>query len=265
MDPFSEKIRPWEPGPSGGSAAAGSLLDEYLASFVSHEKLERFDAALAQRTRHLAVVLEDVYQRQNASAALRSCDCFGIQDVHIIENALPFRINPDVARGGAQWLTLHHYDDPGANLQNLSNTPLCLNAVKARGYRIIAAAPPSEPNVVPLHECNISPKTAILFGNEQRGLSAAARELVDGYLTIPMHGLTRSFNLSVAVALCLYELTRKLRASGIPWRLSENERAVLRAEWVRLVLKKRLREHEATFLRLAEAHIKSGAHSPPIP
>jgi tRNA (guanosine-2'-O-)-methyltransferase len=233
-------------------------LDEYLAGFVSSEKLARFDAALRERTRHLTVALEDVYQRQNASAALRSCDCFGIQDVHIIENELPFRVNPDVARGAAQWLTLHPYDSGDAPRTPGANTSACIRALKARGYRVIATAPAAEGGV-PLGDYDVTPKTAILFGTEKRGLSQVARTEADGFLSIPMHGLTRSFNLSVAVALCLYELSNKIHRSNVAWQLSDSERSALRAEWVRLVLKKRLREHEATFLRLIASRVTSAS------
>ncbi|MGE3313928.1 MAG: TrmH family RNA methyltransferase [Planctomycetaceae bacterium] len=232
----------------GESTIANAELDSYLASFVSAGKLDRFDAALQNRTRHITVALEDVYQRQNASAVLRSCDCFGIQDVHVIENELPFRINPDVARGAAQWLSVRSHSSEDNPRIIGANTSDCIRALRDQGYRIIATAPSS--SGIPLEEYDITAKTAIFFGTEKRGLSPIARDQADGFLTIPMHGLTRSFNLSVAVALCLYELTRKLRESNIPWQLSDDERAALRSEWVRLVLKKRLRDHETTFLRL---------------
>jgi tRNA (guanosine-2'-O-)-methyltransferase len=220
----------------------------HLANFVSPEKLARFDEALRERTRHLTIVLEDVYQRQNASAVLRNCDCFGIQDVHIIENELPFLVNPDIARGAAQWLTLHHY------YEQKSNTAACLQSLRERGYRIVATSPSAE-SIAPA-EFDVTTKTALLFGTEQRGLSKLALEQADAFVTIPMHGLTRSFNLSVAVALCLYELMRKLRQSDVAWQLTADECAELRATWIRFVLKKRLREHEETFLRVIAARVE---------
>ena len=59
---------------------------DFLYQFITDERKERFEEVLAYRTRHITVVLEDIFQPHNASAVLRSCDLTGIQDVHIIEN-----------------------------------------------------------------------------------------------------------------------------------------------------------------------------------
>ncbi|MBQ2076462.1 MAG: TrmH family RNA methyltransferase, partial [Bacteroidales bacterium] len=47
-------------------------------------------------------------------------------------------------------------------------------------------------------------------------------------------GFTESFNISVSAALCLYELTTKLRNSNIDWHLSQQERTELLAQWLKL-------------------------------
>jgi len=230
---------------------------EYLAQFVSQSKLERFDAVLRERTRHLTVVLEDVHQRQNVSACLRSCECFGVQDVHIIENAHRFRVNSDIARGAAQWLTLHRHRGQA------HNTLPCVTHLKERGYRIVATAPGAEGCL--LADLEVEPKTALVFGAEKEGVSPVLLEHADALVQIPMQGFTGSLNLSVAAALCLYELTQKLRRANVPWRLTADEQAELRAAWVRLVLKKRFKEHEETFLRLSAERLarpEASADSP---
>jgi tRNA (guanosine-2'-O-)-methyltransferase len=93
---------------------------EYLLQFVTQNKRNRFEEIIRNRTRHLTVALEDIYQSHNASAVLRTCDCFGIQDVHIIENKYKYTLNPDIALGASQWLCLEKYN------QREDNTADCL-------------------------------------------------------------------------------------------------------------------------------------------
>ena len=104
-------------------------LVRYLSQFVAEERLDLFEKVLENRTHYITVVLEDIYQTQNASAVLRTCDCFGLQDIHIIENQNRFKVNARVTHGSAKWVNLHRYK----TLQN--NTPDALAALKAQGYR----------------------------------------------------------------------------------------------------------------------------------
>lgn len=210
--------------------ANDSELTEFLSQFMTEHKRALFDRVVRERTRHLTIVLENLFHSQNASACLRSCDCFGIQDVHIIEGRHQFRVNRDVALGGAQWLDLHRYADGDGE----QNTETCVAALKQRGYRILAAAP--DLDGTSLHDVDVEQKTALLFGGELEGLSETATDLADGLVRIPMYGFTESFNVSVAVALCLYELTSRLRRLHVNWRLSDEEIKELRAAWIRLVL-----------------------------
>ena len=59
---------------------------DHLLSFVSENKQTIFQEVISNRTNHFTVVLEDIFQPHNASAILRSCDVFGVQNIHIIEN-----------------------------------------------------------------------------------------------------------------------------------------------------------------------------------
>jgi tRNA (guanosine-2'-O-)-methyltransferase len=113
---------------------SAALLD-YLLSFLTPQRKEKFLKVAGERTRHIAVVLEDIYQPHNASAVLRSCDCFGVQDVHIIENKNHFDVNPDVAVGASKWLSLHKYR------REEDNTTACLAALKNKGYLLVATTP----------------------------------------------------------------------------------------------------------------------------
>lgn len=186
------------------------------------------DAVVAQRTRHLTVVLEDIFQPHNASAVLRSCECFGIQDVHVVENEKEFRINEDISRGACKWLDLHRYQ---AKDSEKHNTVACAEALRAKGYRLAAAT--LRKGAVPLSEVSLEQPLAIMIGHERKGLSEVAHEEADVWFHLPIHGFTESYNLSVFGALCFYELTRRLHAAGDDWRLSEQEQLDLHLKWLR--------------------------------
>jgi tRNA (guanosine-2'-O-)-methyltransferase len=185
-----------------------------------------FRSIAGQRTRYITVVLEDIFQSHNASAVLRSCECFGIQDVHFIENRFNYELNPDIALGSWKWLTLNRYSD------NPDNTSVCLNKLKSEGYRIVATSP---------HKLDTTPanldlekgKVALLFGTELEGLSANALEMADEYLKIPMSGFTESLNISVSAAILVHQLTDRLRNSSINWQMSQGEITSLLLQWMR--------------------------------
>ncbi len=200
-------------------------LGRFLADFVTAERRRLMAEVLAQRTRYLTVVLEDIYQPHNASACIRSCDCFGVQDVHIVEEENEYRVNRDITLGSAQWVTLHRYRDRAGE-----STRRCLDRLRRQGYCLVATT--LRAGSVPLQELELDQKTALLFGAEETGLSPQAHEMADRQVQIPMVGFTQSLNISVSVAVTLYELTNRLRASELPWGLSEAERQDLHLTWL---------------------------------
>ena len=202
---------------------------DYLLSYVTENKRSKFEEILLHRTRYLTVVLEDIYQPQNASAVLRTCDCLGIQDVHIIENRNAYKINPDVALGSDKWLTMHRYS------QEKGNTEACLTQLRKKGYRIIVTTP--HKNEVMLQDLSLARgKFAIVFGNEKDGISESAIGCADEFVKIPMYGFTESYNISVSAAIVLSYLTDKLRNSGIEWFLTDDEKTGIRIEWAKKVI-----------------------------
>lgn len=206
-------------------------LIEFLKPFVTEARIELFNEVLSNRTRYITVALEDIYQSQNASAVLRTSDCFGLQDVHIIENRNIYNINPDVALGSYKWLSLYKYN------KSENNTLEAINELKNKGYRIVATTPHADD--VNLHKFDFKKgKVALLFGTEQNGLSDIAIQNADEYLKIPMFGFTESFNISVSAAIILQHLTLKLRSSDINWQLSEKERDELKLHWLKQTIKK---------------------------
>jgi tRNA (guanosine-2'-O-)-methyltransferase len=196
----------------------------YLTQFISENKIELFQRISAQRTRYITLVLEDIFQPHNASAVLRTADCYGIQDVHIIENYNHYRVNPDVALGAVNWINLNKYS------KQEENTIETIKLLKSQGYRIIATSP--HEHGVELENFDLEAgKIALLFGTERQGLSQKALDNADEFLKIPMYGFTESLNISVSAAIILHHLIWKLKQSSIKWQLSEEEIIDLEIKW----------------------------------
>lgn len=198
------------------------------------------EEVIAARTSRLQVVLEDIFQPHNASAVMRSCECFGIQHLHVIENRYTFRPNREVAMGASKWISLHRYNEEGRD-----NTRTCLDSLKDAGYQIAATS--LDAASVPLDKLPLDRKTALWFGTEEDGLSRAVLEQADVHVHIPMHGFTQSFNISVSAALCLYELRKGLEKQG-GWELDEAEKRAVYRLWLRNSVKN-ADILERTFLR----------------
>lgn len=206
------------------------LLLEHFAGFISEAKKETMERVLMHRTRHITVALEDIFQPHNASAVIRSCDCFGVQDLHIIENRNQYILNPNVTQGSSKWIDLIRYNEEGT-----SNTAACFRHLQDQGYRIYATSPHAEGMELP--EIPIEEKVALVFGTEMEGLTEEALELAHDTVRIPMFGFTESFNISVCVALCLHTLINKLHASSVSWQLTNQEMDQIRLSWYRRTVK----------------------------
>lgn len=200
-------------------------LLNHLSQFITDSRKDLFNKVLANRTRYIAVVLEDIYQSQNASAVLRTCDLTGVQDVHIIENKNKYDINPDVALGSSKWLNLIKYNS------HKENTLEAYKALKANGYQLIATTP--HENEFDLNSLPFDQPVAIVLGTELTGLSKLAIDHADGFLRIPMYGFTESYNISVSAALILFTLMERLRNSSVHWQLSDEERLEILLDWTR--------------------------------
>jgi len=205
-------------------------LVEFLGGFITEHKMGLFREKIGQRTRHLSVVVENLFQEHNISAVLRTADCFGVQDVHVIERGYQYRVNEEVALGASKWLNVKHYKD-GEN-----NTLDCYKALREQGYKIVATTPHKDD--VNLEEYDFSQKTALVFGTELQGLSDEAIAHADAWLKVPMVGFTESLNISVCAAVCMHHATWKMRSSGNFPALSDEEQNTILHSWIRSVLKK---------------------------
>ncbi len=160
---------------------------------IPEAKQKKFDEIAALRTKHLTVILENIYQEHNASAVLRSCDCFGIQELHVVESENQYKVQRDIARGAGQWVDLFNYDQGEAPLL------VCINGLKKRGYKIAALTPDANSNSV--FDLPLDEPIALLFGTEWEGISDEARSAADYSVSIPMVGFTESFNLEEQIDL----------------------------------------------------------------
>jgi tRNA (guanosine-2'-O-)-methyltransferase len=205
-------------------------LIEYFKTFVTEQRLSKMENIISSRTRYITVVLENIYQPHNASAVLRSCDGFGIQDVHIIENSNSYRVNPGVSLGTSQWLSMYNYNKKSNNTKN------AIDSLKQRGYRIVATTPHS--NDKNLEDFDLPKgKIALFFGTEMHGLSENVLNNADEFMKIPMYGFVESFNISVSCALSLHNLSHRLRQSDIDWTLNPKEKDEVLLEWMRKSVK----------------------------
>lgn len=204
---------------------------EHLAQFVTDHKKQGIERVLANRTKHLSVVLEDIFQSQNASAVIRTCECMGLQEVHIVENITKYSINPRVLKGANKWMNIRKHAS-----RKEDNTVACVSYLKANGYKILALDPDADGQSIFDIEVTSS-KMALIFGNELRGLSTTALSLCDTKVKIPMYGFTESLNISVSVAICLNTLVTRLRESGINVGLQDDEKDALRLAWYRKIVR----------------------------
>ncbi|HLP54606.1 MAG TPA: RNA methyltransferase [Fluviicola sp.] len=203
------------------------LLEAFYEMIPDNKKV-MFDAIAAERTRHITVVLENIYQEHNASAVMRSCESLGVQELHVIESKNQYKAQRDIARGAGQWIELYNYD---------SQQPVadCLAGLKERGYRIAILTPEADSHSI--FDVPIDEPLALVFGTEWEGISDKAREMADLSVSIPMVGFTESFNVSVSVALSLQAIRHRLESASFDWKLSEEEQIAVKLNWCQHIMK----------------------------
>ncbi|WP_348825361.1 TrmH family RNA methyltransferase [Flavobacterium aestuarii] len=197
----------------------------YLEGFLTNNRKENFLKVLKNRTKHFTIAVEDVFQMHNASAVMRSCEVFGIQELHVIEERFGKRMDKQIAMGAQKWVDISAYDSAVS----------CIDMLKNKGYQIIATTPHT--NDCLLEDFDISKPSALFFGTEKEGLSEEIMQKADGFVKIPMVGFTESLNISVSAAIIIQNLTNRLRNSDINWQLTEDEILEKRLDWAKKSIK----------------------------
>ena len=200
-------------------------LLEHLLSFLTERRKNLFEEVISKRTRHFTVATEDVYQLHNTSAIMRSCDVFGVQDLHVIEEKISKEIDREIAMGAQKWVNIHRHH----------STKECIDNLKEKGYQIIATTPHN--NSTELKDFDILKKSAFFFGKEKEGLSDIVLDAADGYLKIPMYGFTESLNISVSAAIILQSVVTRLKDADVDWELSEQEKNEIKLDWAKKSVK----------------------------
>lgn len=197
----------------------------FLENILTDNRKEKFLKVLQNRTNHFTVAIEDVFQMHNASAVMRSCEVFGIQQLNVIEQRYGKSIDKEIAMGAQKWVDINTFDTVSS----------CVHHLKKKGYQIIATTP--HENDCLLEDFDITKPSALFFGTERDGLSEEILQQADGFLKIPMVGFTESLNISVSAAIILQNLSTRLRNSTISWQLPEEEILIKRLDWAKNSIK----------------------------
>lgn len=195
-------------------------LINYLEDFLTPRRKELFEKVINQRTNHFTVVTEDVYQLHNTSAVIRSCDVFGVQNIHVIEERNLKKIDREIAMGAQKWVSLNRHH----------SSKECIKDLRESGYQIVATTPHG--NTQNIQDFDVTKPSAIFFGTERHGLSQEIMEQADAFIKIPMRGFTESLNISVSAAIILQYLTQELRNKNVSWELSDVEKNLVKYEWL---------------------------------
>ncbi len=194
---------------------------ELLRPLLTERRAERIESILDRRTYNLTAALDGLGDTGNMSAILRTCDAFGLQSVHVVTTSPGFQIGRRVSAGSHKWLDIHPHE----------TATECGEALKAQGYQLLAA---HLEGAIPIGEADFSRPTALVFGNEQRGVCDAMLAQCDGRVLIPMEGFSRSLNVSVAAGVALYHaVCDRIARLGRTGDLSDDQRRALRERFYR--------------------------------
>ena len=193
---------------------------DYMTQFLTEERKEVLRRTLASRTHYMRIMTENMFHPQNASAIMRHCEAFGIQQIHTVEDRCRFDPSVNIVRGTQKWVDVEHHD----------TTKEALEALKSEGYRIVATTP---------HRCSVTPETfdvtkgkfTLVFGTEHAGISDEVIEAADDFLMIPMCGMVESLNVSASAAILIYMLSQRIRQQVDGWQLSDDEQLKLLTRW----------------------------------
>lgn len=178
--------------------------EKHMPKIPTPQRRARMEQVLSQRQPDLTLVLANIHDPHNVSAIYRSCDAFGVAEVHLYYTDTPFPLlGRKTSASARKWVdTVRHKDREAL-----------LAALRAGGRQIIATSCTAAAR--PLREWDFTKPTAIIMGNEHSGVASELVEAVDGEVYIPMRGMIQSFNVSVAAAVILAEAARQREAAGM--------------------------------------------------
>jgi tRNA (guanosine-2'-O-)-methyltransferase len=171
---------------------------------VTERRKKKIISVLSKRQKDLTLIIDNIHDPHNVSAILRSCDAFGVYKIHLYYTTEEFpELGKKSSASAIKWVEREKHRDAKDMIMGL----------KEQGFHIIRTG--FSENARPLGEWDLTIPTAIILGNEHRGLSPELCELVEDELYIPMQGMVESFNVSVAAAIILYESWRQRSLKGM--------------------------------------------------
>lgn len=195
---------------------------EYLAEFMLPERFATMSRVVADRTRYMTVCAENTFHPQNASALVRHCEAFGVQELHAIEFLCGFQANTHIVRGTDKWVDIMRYGSTSEAVEHL----------KEEGYRIVAATPHTN-DLTPESFDITKGKFCLVFGTEKQGISPEIMAVADEFVKIPMYGFVESLNVSACAAILIQGFVDRLHRSEVDWHLSPKEQSELLYRWMR--------------------------------
>ena len=207
---------------AGHSAEWYDERTAYMSQFLTEERMAVLRRTLASRTRYMTILTENTFHPQNASALVRHCEAFGLQDLHTVETRCKFNPNVNIVRGTDKWVDITRHE----------STEEAISTLKGAGYRLVATTP---------HRESCTPETfdvakgpfCLVFGTEHAGVSDEIIEAADEYLRIPMCGMVESLNVSASAAILIYMLSQRMRLTpSIDWALKEDDAREMLFRWV---------------------------------
>jgi tRNA (guanosine-2'-O-)-methyltransferase len=205
-------------------------LIKFLREFKLNDRLVIMDKVLKARTRYFTVLLENICHPHNASAVIRSCECFGIQDVHLIDDDGDYSVNKYVVKGASKWMDINKYSGYSNNSEE------AILRLKSKGYRIVATKP-GNAETLETFDVKAGP-AAFVFGTELTGISPTVMSMADEFITIPTVGFTESLNLSVSVAVIMQSLLTRLYSTDVKWQLPDIDKDIIELHWLRKTIPK---------------------------
>jgi len=175
-----------------------------MRRFKSEKRLNKIISVASARQFSLHVVLENIYDSHNVSAILRTCDAVGVPKVDLLYNIESYpKLSRISSASASKWIETVKFSDAKS----------CIDSLKSEGFKVFTSC--IDDKAINLFELDLTEKVALAFGNEHRGVSAELVNLSDELFYIPMKGMIQSLNVSVAVAVSLYEVLRQRTKKGL--------------------------------------------------
>ena len=190
---------------------------------LTEERIHRLKTVASHRL-HDVIVLENIHDPHNAAAALRNCDAFGIQTVHVIFETEkmfnPEKLGKLTSASANKWL----------EIKTWTTTKECFTSLKKEGFHIAATAIDKTAQSFDTYEFP-KQKMAFVFGNEGFGITETAKKMADTLIYIPMYGFVDSLNLSVTVGVVAHQIAVQRLKTGVA-QYSPQESHELAASWI---------------------------------